>query len=141
MKKFISSVVNHRSSVVQANKINQKMFKLVTITVLALALQASARPQDAAAAPPVAIVSQTQVLDGTGTFSYAFESADGVKEEATGSLKSIKVPKLDESGQKIGEEDGQGKVCAQSYKPGIKFQIIFHLPKRYRANWKILLHR
>lgn len=92
------------------------MFKLITVTLLVLALQALARPQDAPASPPVAIVSQTQTLDGTGTFNYAFESADGIKEEASGSLKSIKVPKVDESGQTVGEEDGQGKLCFGNHK-------------------------
>lgn len=95
-----------------------EMFKLVTVALLVLVLQASARPQDAPAAPPVAIVSQTQTLDGTGNFNYAFESADGIKEEATGSLKSIKVPKVDASGQTVGEEDGQGKVCFRNHKSG-----------------------
>lgn len=87
------------------------MFKIATIALFVFAVQSTlARPQDAAAKPPVAIVSQTSSLDGTGTFAYAYETADGIKEEATGSLKSIKVPKVDEAGQTVGEEDGQGKL-------------------------------
>jgi hypothetical protein len=96
------------------------MLKFVTIAFFLFAVQCTlARPQDAAAAakPPVAIVSQTASLDGTGTFNFAYETADGIKEEGTGSLKSIKVPKLDESGQKIGEEDGQGKSLHKNHKP------------------------
>lgn len=84
--------------------------KFAAITILALALQASARPQDSSIKPPVAIVSQTQTIDGTGNFNYAYESADGIKEEQTGSLKSVKVPQIDEkTGQVVGEVDGQGK--------------------------------
>ena len=85
------------------------MFKFATITLLVLAVGTLARPQDSSVKPPVVIVSQSSFLDGTGAFNFAYETADGIREEASGSLKSIKVPKLDESGQTIGEEDGQGK--------------------------------
>lgn len=87
------------------------MFKFVSLALLALALQsASARPQQSdPSVTPVAIVSQTQTIDGDGNFSYAFESADGVKEEGSGQLKNLKVPKVDpQTGQVVGEEDGQG---------------------------------
>lgn len=87
------------------------MFKLASVALLVVSLHlVIAKPQDAAAKPPVPIVSQTQSLDGAGTFNYAFETGDGIKEEATGSLKNLKVPKVDPStGQVVGEEDGQGK--------------------------------
>lgn len=86
------------------------MMKFAAIAVIALALQASARPQDSSIKPPVEIVSQTQTIDGSGNFNFAYESADGIKEEQTGSLKSIKVPKIDEkTGEIVGEEDGKGK--------------------------------
>ena len=86
------------------------MFKFATITLVVFAVQSTlARPQDSSVKPPVAIVSQSSSLDGSGVFNYAYETADGIKEEASGSLKSIKVPKLDEAGQTIGEEEGQGK--------------------------------
>lgn len=85
------------------------MFKLVAIVLLVTILQVSARPQDAGVTP-IAIVSQTQSIDGEGNFNFAFESADGVKEEGSGSLKSLKVPKVDpQTGQVVGEEDGKGK--------------------------------
>lgn len=87
------------------------MFKFVSLALLALALQsASARPQQSDSTTPIAIVSQTQSIDGSGNFNYAFESADGVKEEGSGSLKTLKVPKIDpQTGATVGEEDGQGK--------------------------------
>jgi hypothetical protein len=88
------------------------MFKLAAIALLAVSLHlALAKPQAADAKPPVPIVSQSQSLDGAGTFNYAFETGDGIKEEATGSLKNLKVPKVDPAtGQVVGEEDGQGKT-------------------------------
>lgn len=94
------------------------MFKFLTVGLFVLALHhTAARPQAQAQASsqdsstPVAIVSQSQSLDGTGSFNYAFESADGVKEEGSGQLKSIKVPKIDPATQQqVGEEDGQGIV-------------------------------
>lgn len=91
------------------------MFKILAVSVLVLAV--AARPQnDKAASPPVAIVSQSSSIDGAGSFNYAFESADGVKEEASGQLKSIKVPKIDPStGAVTGEEDGQGIVQQGKY--------------------------
>jgi hypothetical protein len=87
-----------------------KMFKLVSIALFAVSLHLSlALPQDAPK-PPVPIVSQSSSIDGTGSFNYAFETGDGIKEEASGSLKSLKVPKVDPAtGQVVGEEDGQGK--------------------------------
>jgi hypothetical protein len=90
------------------------MYKIASVVLFLFAIHSSlARPQDKPANPPVAIVSQTSSIDGTGAFNFAYETADGIKEEGTGSLKSIKVPKVDESGQKIGEEDGQGKSLRQ----------------------------
>lgn len=87
------------------------MFKFVTFALFALAAHnASARPQDSSTTP-IAIVSQSQTGDGTGNFAYAFESADGVKEEATGSLKTIDVPVIDPAtGQSTGTQPGQGII-------------------------------
>ena len=87
------------------------MFKLVSIALFVVSLHLTlARPQDPATKPPVPIVSQSQTLDGSGTFNYAYETGDGIKEEASGSLKTLKVPKVDPAtGQVVGEEEGQGK--------------------------------
>jgi hypothetical protein len=91
------------------------MFKFSSIIVLLLAVHfISARPQDPNAKPPVPIVSQSQTLDGTGTFQYAFESGDGIKEEASGQLKTIQVPQVDPAtGQTTGTQEGQGKRILQ----------------------------
>lgn len=93
------------------------MFKFVAIlVVLAVAVNARPQLQKADATTPIAIISQSQDLDGLGAFNYAFESADGVKEEANGQLKTIKVPKVDKAtGQVVGEEEGQGVVQRGSY--------------------------
>lgn len=91
------------------------MFKFVAILAV-LAVAVTARPQQKDTTTPIAIISQSQDLDGLGAFNYAFESADGVKEEANGQLKSIKVPKVDKAtGQIVGEEEGQGVVQRGSY--------------------------
>ena len=44
-----------------------------------------------------------------------FESANGIKVEDQGSIKSIKVPKLDDTGRQIGEEDVQVSVQTGSF--------------------------
>lgn len=92
------------------------MFKFISIALFVLAVQSTtARPQSDSTTP-IAIVSQTQTIDGDGNFNYAFESADGVKEEGSGSLKTLKVPKVDpQTGQTVGEEDGQGLVQKGKY--------------------------
>lgn len=99
------------------------MFKFLTVGLFVLALHhTTARPQESST--PVAIVSQSQSLDGTGTFNYAFESADGVKEEASGQLRSIKVPKIDPATQQqVGEEDGQGIVQQGKYSYTARFLL------------------
>jgi len=90
------------------------MFNVATVALLALAISfAAAQPADKPA--PVPIVSQSQTIDGTGAFAYKYESGDGTKEEATGTLKDIQVPKVDENGQKIGEEPGKGISITGSY--------------------------
>lgn len=93
------------------------MFKFLTVGLLACALSmATALPQAADSSTPVPIVSQSQSEDGTGNFAYAFETGDGVKEGATGSLKTIQVPKVDPAtGQTTGTEDGQGVVQQGKY--------------------------
>lgn len=94
------------------------MFKIIAITLLVAAISfTSAHPQQAASTPPpVPIISQSQSDDGVGNFKYAFESGDGTKEEASGSLKSIKVPKVDEKGQIVGEQEGVGIVQQGKYR-------------------------
>lgn len=93
------------------------MFKFLTVALFAWALSlAAARPQAADATTPVPIVSQTQSIDGSGKFNYAFESGDGTKEDANGELKTIQVPKVDPAtGQTSGTEEGQGIVQQGKY--------------------------
>src|SRR5690349_18046062 len=93
------------------------MFKFLTVGLLACALLnlAAARPQAADGTTPVPIVSQSQSEDGAGSFSYAFESGDGIKEDATGQLKSIKTTKTDPATGAQTEEDGQGVVQQGKY--------------------------
>lgn len=91
------------------------MFKFATITLLALALNgASARPQDATT--PVSVVSIAQNVDEKG-FSYAFELSNGIKEEASGTSKTVKVPKIDPQTNEPagGDEDSEGKFCLLLY--------------------------
>lgn len=92
-----------------------KMFKFATITLLGLALySASARPQ-ADSTTPVSVVSLVQSVDENG-FNYAFELSNGIKEEATGTSKTLKVPKIDpQTNQSTGDEDSQVIVQQGKY--------------------------
>lgn len=93
------------------------MFKLVICVLFALTIHnSSARPQEAEKKPPVPIISSSQTLDGKGNFQYAFETGDGIKEEATGSLKTLKVPIIDPAtGQTTGDQEGTGIVQQGKY--------------------------
>ncbi|XP_058819534.1 endocuticle structural glycoprotein SgAbd-8-like [Topomyia yanbarensis] len=47
---------------------------------------------------PVPIISENSNIQPDGSFQYAFEAGNGIKEEAQGSLKNVQVPKPDGSG-------------------------------------------
>lgn len=85
------------------------MMKFAAITFLVLALNSvSARPQ-AAPTTPVSVVSLVQNVDEKG-FNYAFELSNGIKEEASGTAKVVKIPKIDpKTNLSTGDEDGQGE--------------------------------
>uniref|UniRef100_A0A182Q2G4 Uncharacterized protein n=1 Tax=Anopheles farauti TaxID=69004 RepID=A0A182Q2G4_9DIPT len=89
---------------------NTTLFALVVLMVVAASYAAPA-DSDAQAA----IVSQTSDVQPDGSFNYAYESANGIKVEDQGTIKSIKVPKLDETGRQIGEEDVQVSVQTGSF--------------------------
>lgn len=93
------------------------MFKLLTCVLFAVAIHnSSARPQEAEKKPTATIISETKSIDGAGNFNYAFETSDGIKEEAKGSLKTLKVPVVDPAtGQTTGEQDGTGIVQEGKY--------------------------
>lgn len=78
------------------------MFKFLAVSLLIAALSGvSARPQDPQAQQgkkPIGITNQSQSIDGSGKFNFAFESEDGVKEEGSGQLKTITT----------GEQQGSG---------------------------------
>uniref|UniRef100_A0A8W7P778 Uncharacterized protein n=1 Tax=Anopheles coluzzii TaxID=1518534 RepID=A0A8W7P778_ANOCL len=80
---------------------------LALVVLMAATVYAAPVDSDAQAQ----IVSQTSDVQPDGSFNYAFESANGIK----GSIKSIKVPKLDETGRQIGEEDVQVSVQTGSF--------------------------
>ena len=90
------------------------MVKLLTITLLLVALNySSARPQTAPVVDPIVAYSSSN--DGTGNFQYAYETGSGIKENASGTLKDVKIPKTDASGQVVGEEDGKALVQTGQY--------------------------
>lgn len=60
--------------------------------------------------PAIPIVSQTESNDGAGNYGYSFETGNGIKESVQGSIKQIQVPKLDNDGQVIGQEQGVAVV-------------------------------
>ncbi|XP_050089375.1 endocuticle structural glycoprotein SgAbd-2-like [Anopheles aquasalis] len=51
-----------------------------------------AAPSEAFSTTPVAIVSQSSTVNPDGSFISAFESADGIKVEDEGQVKTIEVP-------------------------------------------------
>merc|ERR1712071_688127 len=59
------------------------------IIVAALLAVASAAPAELDAPAPVAIVSSRSEMNADGSYSFAFESEDGVKVEESGSQKQI----------------------------------------------------
>ncbi|XP_053675042.1 cuticle protein CP14.6-like [Anopheles nili] len=87
------------------------LFTLVVLTVAMAAVYSAPADSDAQAA----IVSQTSDVQPDGSFNYAYESANGIKVEDQGTIKSIKVPKLDETGRQVGEEDVQVSVQTGSF--------------------------
>ncbi|EAT45453.1 AAEL003274-PA [Aedes aegypti] len=63
------------------------------------------------AAPPLnqkdadsQIVSQNSDIQPDGSFSYAFETGNGIKVEDQGTIRQVKVPKTDATGRAIGED-------------------------------------
>ena len=82
-------------------------FAAITFLVLALNSVSQGRPQ-AGPSTPVSVVSLIQNVDEKG-FNYAFELSNGIKEEATGTAKAVKIPKIDpKTNLSTGDEDGQG---------------------------------
>ncbi|XP_029709541.1 cuticle protein CP14.6-like [Aedes albopictus] len=61
------------------------------------------------------IVSQTADLQPDGTFNYAFETDNGIKAEDKGTIKQVKVPKFDETGKPIGEDQVSVSVQTGSF--------------------------
>lgn len=90
------------------------MVNLLTITLLLVALNySSARPESPPTVDPIVAFSQSN--DGAGNFQYAYETGSGIKENASGTLKDVKVPKTDASGQVVGVEDGKALVQTGQY--------------------------
>ncbi|XP_058057254.1 cuticle protein CP14.6-like [Anopheles bellator] len=87
------------------------LFALLLVVVVA----ASAAPAPADSDAQAAIVSQSSDVQPDGSFNYAYESANGIKVEDQGTIKSIKVPKLDETGRQIGEDEVQVSVQTGSF--------------------------
>ncbi|KXJ67813.1 hypothetical protein RP20_CCG010309 [Aedes albopictus] len=50
------------------------------------------------------VVSQNSDIQPDGSFSYAFETDNGIKVDDQGTIKQVKVPKTDASGKSIGED-------------------------------------
>lgn len=85
------------------------------IVVIACAALALARPQENPSTTAASILEYTQGDDGAGNFNFAFKTSDGINEQAQGNLKDITVPKYDENGQRVGDEQAKGLVQQGSY--------------------------
>lgn len=93
------------------------MFKvIVVITCLHCAF---ARPQgdyfEKTSTTPASILEYTVADDGAGNFNFAYKSSDGISEQAEGHLKDILVPKYDEDGRRVGDEQAKGLVQKGTY--------------------------
>ncbi|XP_062551908.1 cuticle protein CP14.6-like [Armigeres subalbatus] len=76
--------------------------KLFVAAVALLVALAHAAPQGQ---PDAKIVSQNSDINPDGSFNYAFETDNGIKVEDQGTIKLVKVPKTDETGRSLGEEE------------------------------------
>ncbi|EDS33314.1 cuticle protein [Culex quinquefasciatus] len=74
------------------------------VAVLVLAAVAHAAPQGQSDAD-TPILSQSSDIQPDGSFSYAFETGNGIKVEDQGTIKRVRVPKTDETGRTIGEDE------------------------------------
>uniref|UniRef100_A0A182J0M9 Uncharacterized protein n=1 Tax=Anopheles atroparvus TaxID=41427 RepID=A0A182J0M9_ANOAO len=91
------------------------MNTLCALVVLATVAAVYGAPAPAESDAQAVIVSQTSDVQPDGSFNYAYESANGIKVEDQGSIKSIKVPKLDDTGRQVGEEEVQVSVQTGSF--------------------------
>jgi len=86
------------------------MFRLFVATTLLVAY-VYAFPQQAPSADGAAtLLSNTFADDGAGNFNFAFETSNGIKEQAQGQLKDVQVPVFDTNGQKTGDQPGKAEV-------------------------------
>ena len=89
------------------------MFRFCVVATLLIAY-VYAFPQQAAQPPSAdasaTLVSNTFADDGAGNFNFAFETSNGIKEQAQGQLKDVQVPVYDTNGQKTGDQPGKAEV-------------------------------
>ncbi|EAT45457.1 AAEL003242-PA [Aedes aegypti] len=89
-----------------------KLFIASVALLLAFVHAAPQASKDATAQ----IVSQTSDVQPDGTFNYAFETDNGIKVDDKGTIKQVKAPKTDASGNPIGgEEDVKVSVQTGSF--------------------------
>ncbi|KAL7028348.1 hypothetical protein ACKWTF_005809 [Chironomus riparius] len=89
------------------------MFRFFVATTLLVAYvyafpQQAAQPASADGA--ATLLSSTFADDGAGNFNFAFETSNGIKEQAQGQLKDVQVPVFDTNGQKTGDQPGKAEV-------------------------------
>lgn len=84
------------------------------LAVLVLATLTLARPQEPSTTAAT-ILEFTAADDGTGNFNYAFKTSNGINDQAQGALKDITVPKYDDNGQQVGNEQAKGLVQQGTY--------------------------
>lgn len=92
------------------------MIKL--IVVIACLRLTIARPQgqfDPSSTTSASILEYTVADDGVGNFNYSYKTSDGTSDQAEGHLKDILVPKYDDNGQRVGDEQAKGLVQQGSY--------------------------
>ncbi|KXJ79318.1 cuticle protein CP14.6-like [Aedes albopictus] len=78
-----------------------KLFVVAVALLVALVHAAPQSHQDAGSQ----ILSQNSDIQPDGSFNYAFETDNGIKVEDQGTIKRVKVPKTDQTGRTIGEDE------------------------------------
>lgn len=63
---------------------------------------------------PVSILTQNEENNADGSFNYAFETSNGIKQQASGFLKKVIVARFEGDGKSANEVGGEEEVIVQT---------------------------
>lgn len=64
--------------------------------------------------PPIPIINQSEINNGDGSYTYSFESGNGIKVENSGSLKRVVVPRYDGDGLGPNDPPREDNIVVQT---------------------------